>query len=625
MFRILQWYHFASAMGMRYATFRIIYEAKRRIGLMKKDYPTSPPFKVWITLAQWRRQAPAFFFSSRRELPLAPQATEELKITAGKILQGEIQFFQGDWHKIAEDDWLTNIATGHEYDNQKHWTEIPDFDPALGDIKFVWERSRFTFLQTILRYDACFESDSSEWVFRQIDSWIEHNPLNQGPNYRCSQETSLRVFNWILALYFYREAACLTEERFQKIIFSIYWQVRHVRSNINFSRIAVRNNHAITETLALYTAGLLFPFFAEADEWRNLGKKWLEEEIAYQIAADGTYLQYSFNYHRVVIQLLTWAVALAHRHRDEFSRTVYERAFASVRVLMHCQDFVSGGLPNYGLNDGSLFFQWNDQGFHDYRPALDCLHFALTGKNAYHQVYYDRAWFGLHSPLKNFEPVAVQDGVHSFSDGGMYVYRNRDLMVWINCVDYKHRPHQADTLHLDVWNNGENLLCDAGSYLYNTSPNHIKYFFGTESHNTMMIENQDQMVKGSRFIWLKWSQRIEAKWTLSGDSVCFEGKAKVFQQLGKVMHTRKVVIDPAKRQLVVTDHIEGAGDKVKRQLWHLNPSLKDKVSFTATATSGILRKDSAKFNSPTYGVLSEALQIEFETKEVTISTQITWV
>ena len=82
-------------------------------------------------------------------------------------------------------------------------------------------------------------------------------------------------------------------------------------ANINFSRKTVRNNHAITEVLMLYLSGLLFPFFPETKTWKQKGKQWFEEEISYQIYEDGTFLQFSHNYHRVLIQLLTWAFYLS--------------------------------------------------------------------------------------------------------------------------------------------------------------------------------------------------------------------------------------------------------------------------------------------------------------------------
>ncbi len=43
----------------------------------------------------------------------------------------------------------------------------------------------------------------------------------------------------------------------------------YVRKNIFFSKIAVRNNHAITETLTLFLVGMLFPFLPGSGEWKQ--------------------------------------------------------------------------------------------------------------------------------------------------------------------------------------------------------------------------------------------------------------------------------------------------------------------------------------------------------------------
>ena len=54
------------------------------------------------------------------------------------------------------------------------------------------------------------------------------------------------------------------------------------------------------------------------------------------------------------------------------------------------------------------------------------------------------------------------------------------------------------------------FLSDGGSYKYNTEYELMKYFYGPASHNTIMLEDYDQMLKGPRFIWLNWTQAIYA-------------------------------------------------------------------------------------------------------------------
>jgi hypothetical protein len=131
-------------------------------------------------------------------------------------------------------DWLTNPATGHRY-VLDHWTEIPDLSAKAGDIKYVWEKSRFSYLLTLIRYDHHYGEALGEVVFSEIESWLEANPLNLGPNYICSQETSLRLLNWTFALYYYKDDAALTQVRWKRIMQSIYGQLKHVRAPRRFA------------------------------------------------------------------------------------------------------------------------------------------------------------------------------------------------------------------------------------------------------------------------------------------------------------------------------------------------------------------------------------------------------
>ncbi len=239
-------------MGPRYVWFRLRYELRRRTGLLKTQFPTHPPVKEFITLQQWKELQAAFFFKNKEELIKASSdgskpSDDALKEQIGEYRKGNLLFFSATYYPVT--DWLTNPTNGHRYDATKHWTQIPDFSPSAGDIKYVWEKSRFAFLYPLIRYDFYTKEDLSETVFAEIDSWITENPINCGPNWRCSQEISLRVLNWTFALHYYKNSPALTEERFQRIMHVIYWKIRHVEANIDFSRIAVRNNHAITETL----------------------------------------------------------------------------------------------------------------------------------------------------------------------------------------------------------------------------------------------------------------------------------------------------------------------------------------------------------------------------------------
>lgn len=605
-------------MGGRYFAFRAWYEFRRRSGLLKSQFPVNPEQKTCISLQQWRKVAAPFFFESRESLTIKKEKDEHLKQDALRILNGEIQFFSHEWTHLGQDyDWVTNPDTGYRYDIRKHWTEIEDMSREAGDIKFTWEKSRFSYLYTIMRYDYHYDEDHSAFVFHEIKDWIDKNPINQGPNYKCSQETSLRILNWTFALYFYRNSVNLTEELFQKMMHSIYWQVRHVRSNIHFSRISVRNNHAITETLTLYLTSLLYPFFPDAQERKKKGKKWFEEEIAYQVYEDGTFLQFSMNYHRVVIQLLTWAIGLAEKNHERYKEVVYERAYKSVDFLYQCQEESNGWLPNYGSNDGALFFRLSQNDYRDYRPQLDALHQMLTGKKLYSEDFEDKGWYGIS--LEKYPAIKRKNGCISYLASGYYLIREQDTLTFIHCGDYKDRPAHADNMHIDVWYKGENVLLDAGSYKYNTTPELTKYFGGTKSHNTIMLGDNDQMLKGGRFIWYYWPKKAKAVLSENDDTFVFNGQVSVFRHLGNdILHIRKVVKQKNKPQWVVTDEIKSLPTRMTiRQLWHTNSK------SINVECEGIEAQTEKGWVSDYYGEKTDCHQITLETKDNKIITTIT--
>jgi hypothetical protein len=559
-------------MGPRYVAYRAWHELQLRTGLLRLRFPVNPPPVQFLSLSAWRALPVQFFFPGRpaAQSTPAPASPGPLDTRIRALAEEKLLFFGSTWYTVS--DWLTNPATGYRYDPTCHWTQVPDLSAEAGDIKYVWEKSRFTFLYDLIRFDFHTKEDQSEAVLSAIESWIEANPVNCGPNWRCSQEITLRVLNWTFALQYYRHSPRLTGPRLQNILNSLYRQMQHVARHRRFARIAVRNNHALTEALGLYLVGLLYPFFPESTRWKQQGKRWFEDEIAYQVYRDGTFLQFSMNYHRVVVQLLTWGIQLAHRNGERWAEVVYDRAQKSVEFLRACQDDTSGWLPNYGHNDGALFFPLTDCHFRDFRPQL----LALAGTLGQVLPYGPGPWteealwltgseFSYEAAPPPADPVS-----YGFHEGGYYTLRDAGTLTFLRCGSYRNRPFQADNLHLDIWVDGENLLRDAGTYRYNTDPALMAYFSGTVAHNTARLGTFDQMRKGTRFIWYDWVRRAGGEWKAAGDRLIFRGWFEGYRHLGPgILHTRRVTKSSGQLHWVVEDEFLNAPpDLPMEQLWH---------------------------------------------------------
>lgn len=391
--------------------------------------------------------------------------------------------------------------------------------------------------------------------------------------------------NWLGVVSFYRNSPQLNEDRWQRIWQSMYWQIHHVRKNIHFSRIAVRNNHAITETLMLFIFGTLFPDSPGSREWVRSGKRWFEEEIAYQIYPDGSYLQFSMNYHRVVVQLLTLAIRFAEKAGEKFSPLVYDRARASLNFLLFFQDAATGWLPNYGANDGALFFRLSSAHYRDYRPQLEALSLAIGGANS--PVFEDAAWFGSSSDSTAESKPAK--GLIVFPEGGFAGIRSADSVLLLRCGRHKDRPSQADNLHLDLWYKGKNLLRDAGSYKYNASPEDVRFFFGTESHNAIMLDTADQMEKGPRFVWLHWSQATLLEVAEDAQHYLIRGGISAFGHLDPgIRHLRTIRAVKSGNEWRIEDRVSGAEGRVPCLLWHPGPEFDEEFRLEVRDENGVL-------------------------------------
>lgn len=612
-------------MGLRYLIFRLGYELLRRSGLLRWWYPAHFRKRQYPARGIWRNQSVVFF-----PFGVSNQDRSELLTVlqdrVNQILSKHTCYFHGQW--LKSEDWHTHPITGYRYNPNQHWTSIPDFSETAGDIKYIWEKSRFTFLYDLIRYQHYSGEDFSEKVFSEIEDWIDRNPVNCGPNWMCSQEIGLRTFSWTFALFYYRSRPTLDQRRFEKISESLYRQFQHIAVNYRFARFAVRNNHSITEALSLYLAGLLFPFFPESSYWKKVGKQRFEEEISFQIQEDGTFIQHSMNYHRMVVQLLTWAIKLAHLNGDQWNEVVYERAKKSVLFLRSYQDEVTGWLPNYGNNDGTLVFPLTSCHFRDFRPQLNALATILGIDLEYGEGGWEEecVWLGIRTRERSPDNITADKP----TSNGYFVFKDSQTLTFIRNTSYRHRPYQADNLHLDIWIDGENVLQDTGTYLYNTDYYWVNYFSGTSSHNTVQLGSYNQMKKGPRFTWFNWIKKSASSFTFSyfekETDFVFEGHFEGFRELGKgIIHRRKVTKKLKVIHWIIEDWIENFDSELPMNLlWNLSETFFSQYQLRAFLHSGeeLFAKREIGWVSETYGQKNTIPKLVFITKERYIRTEL---
>lgn len=572
--------------GPRWLSWRLWYELQLRWGFVRSlpviedvGVPLARALKIpvgevdaWLYNA-WQEQGGAFFFEGKQKEALADLIGDKDATVdyAERILIGEFCYFSNVWRSVGNPpDWFQGVTPGTHWRSDVHWSRLPDLSPDLGDIKYVWEISRFGWVYGLARaWAATGDERYPEAFWRLTESWLDANQPEMGPHWRCAQEMALRSMAWSFGLYAFRSCISTTPNRVARLIKNMWYHACHIEKVHWYAANCVRNNHAISEAAGLFSIGTLFPFLPHAKQWQGYGAAGLARELGWQVYRDGAYVQHSMNYARFVAQICTWVIRVAAVNRVDLPNRVTESAGQLLKFLVAQQDACSGRLPNYGSNDGALILPLSSSDYLDYRPSLGALSLALGEGRLYPPGPWDEeaAWLCGPGSLGQQAPTKPEAATSTgFPEGGYYTLQGQGTSGFIRCATLRHRPAHADMLHLDVSYSGHNVLVDPGTYSYNVKPPWPAYFAGTAAHNTVTVDGRDQMRKGPRFMWLNWTRARVLEFTEWNGRVRFSGEHSAY---APICHRRTVVLD--QDTYLVLDEMTG-GDREHdfRLHWLLN-------------------------------------------------------
>jgi hypothetical protein len=469
------------------------------------------------------------------------QLRERLIADADKIISGHLKYYSRHWMKTGNPpDWFLNPFNGiHNPDSKKHWTQVSEFGTKAGDIKNIWEASRFEWLVTLARaFSVTGEGRYLETVNAWLKDWALKNPLNTGPNWRCGQEASVRVFNLILTADILEPSESLRD--------LVYAHLERISGNICYA-VSQDNNHGTSEAAGLFIGGSWLASvdggrYSRAAKFAAKGRKWLENRVEKLVAADGGFSQHSVNYHRVLIDTLTFAEYFRKKCGQEpFSGLFYERAKAAFNWLYQLTDEASGGAPNLGANDGSLINHLHQSSYKDFRPSLQLTAAIFSGRRLFPAGDADEPLYWLNETCNELKTAGPPKGSLVYNSGYV-VLRNNGSWCLLRFPRFRFRPSHNDVFHFDLWYKGVNVLCDAGSYSYNPSGEFAGLNLkSVRFHNTVAFDGGEQMPELTRFLMGKWIKPDNTGEILKDANGEFSWEGSYTDQAGNV-HTRRVSV-----------------------------------------------------------------------------------
>ena len=563
-------------LGLRSAWFRrrsilVDWDARGLGSWLLPDIPNDP-----AAYLAWRKRlpTPAFFFDAdsdlRPGLERASPGSRTSAVEAGQsLLAGRFSLFGQPAISLGfPPDWAAFAppSSGQRADLSRHWSDYRE-DELAGDVKLVWELSRFGWVFPLARaYRWTGDARYAEACLSLFASWRAANAPNRGLHWLSAQEVGIRLLALSFAFYAFwpelekrpRDAAAL--------LTMIAVHAERIPLTLDYAR-AQGNNHLLTEATALLTAGLLFPELRASASWAALGFHWLARGLEEQFFSDGGYVQHSTNYHRLALQAGLWSAILAERHGQPLPERALEALRRGVICLGSLLEPATGQVPNLGPNDGALLLPLSSCAFGDFRPVIQAGARHLLQHDVFEPGAWDEEsfWLGL-LPATMERRRAMLRG-EAFPQAGLFRLDGETTRAWLRAVSFRSRPGHSDQLHLELLRHGQPLAQDAGTYLYNAEPPWDNTLDRAAVHNTTIVDGREPMSRAGRFLWLDWSHAsLRGRWrssdgTIEALLVDHDG----FRRLGVLQ--QRTVVRLAESGWLVVDDLLGRGTHEARLGW----------------------------------------------------------
>lgn len=500
----------------------------------------------------------------------------------------ELQYF--GWSPMsaaAPPDWHRNCLTGVRVaDPGRPWWQIGDFDTGVGDIKTVWEASRFDWVVHFALRARNGDGSALATLDHWLRDWVTHNPAYRGPNWKCGQEASIRVMHLAVAALLLQHDARLS----QALVALLRQHMERIAPTVAYA-IGQDNNHGTSEAAALLIGGswLERAGVEHGASWHRAGRALLAERAARLVADDGSFSQHSVNYHRLLLDTLTLAEVWRRRcGLASLDPAVTDRAKRATHWLHAMTDEATGDAPNLGANDGANLLPLTASAYRDHRPSVQLAAAVWLQRDAYPAP---GPWHAMLSTLA-IPPVPAPMDVRAsavFDDGGYAVLHRRaqSAMAVLRYPRYRFRPSHADALHVDLWVDHRNVLRDGGSFGYAAERQWQDYFTGMASHNTIQFDDREPMPRLGRFLWGAWLQTRRREPLVAGVDVTAVGAG--YRDWRGATHDRHVSL--ADGSLTITDRI-GTFEERAVMRWRLAPSAWSLSGTTLTDGRHVVRVSS---------------------------------
>lgn len=303
-----------------------------------------------------------------------------------------------------------------------------------------------------LAYEYFKDKNQDQYYYKfkyLIENWIDNSPFAYGDGWH-PYTISLRLTNWISVYPVFKDMIKAETEFDSKLKESLYLQYRYLQQNLEKD---VLGNHYFENIKALIIGSV---FFAE-NKIKNKFKAELLKQLEEQILEDGMHFELSPMYHKIVLEDLI-KIAYWLREDSEFSLLVsYIKKMIDVTYSLE---------ENFGKTPA----------FNDSADGISKGYISLMNACS--------KYFNLKSEFKG-----------ELESSGYYIIIDQSKKLIFDtgaiCPKYLPAHGHCDALSFELSVNKNPLIVNSGTFRYEEGK-WRNYFRSTKSHNTVIIENQEQ-------------------------------------------------------------------------------------------------------------------------------------
>ncbi len=230
-------------------------------------------------------------------------------------------------------------------------------------------------------------------------------------------------------------------------------------------------NHGLTEALALFLIGEMYPYLASSEEWKTLALKRLALTIQGTVDTDGAEVEQSPFYHYYVLKFFWEIEKWAKQYSVDLPGLPLEDI---IKLMMTFGGYMvqpDGLTPDMGSS--TRFNLYEDRICKEMAPLNSFFTYVYTkGKKGEapqqsSRLFSTAGFSVLRTP---FQSSSFSDATHILFDVGPY-RTNHSQLDALNFTFYASRP----------------LLVDSGLFTYEKGEKH-DYYAGTSAHNTIVVD-----------------------------------------------------------------------------------------------------------------------------------------